>query len=145
MAGLFQRLPAPARALADLRGDEPAWRRADLWRLANAARAVGLATTGGQVQLRLPSAIHELYWQDYDPGERRPEESWPVHTDRSWKELLFLTGTLPSEDAIIEGARRFWPWLRLSDAEAKAAMWFVVYLAVEPGLPRQNFAGFSRS
>ncbi len=129
MTGLFQRLPTPARALADVRNGEAAWRRADLWRLANAARAAGLAATGGQVQLRLPSATHELYWQDYDPGERRPDETWPVYADRSWRELLFLVGTLPSDQAIIDGARRLWPWLKLPDADARAAMWFVVYLA----------------
>lgn len=131
MGSLFQRLPAPARALADVRDGEPAWRRADLQLLSNAARAVSLATTGGQVQLRLPSAIHELYWQDYDPGERGPDETWPEYADRSWKEMLFLTGTLPDDEAIIEGARRLWPWLKISDAEAKTAMWFVVYLTGE--------------
>jgi hypothetical protein len=126
--GLIQRLPEPARALADIRGGEAAWRRADLPLVSNAARAVGLATTGGQVQLRLPSAIHELYWQDYDPGERKPDESWSVYADRSWKELLFLVGTLPDDAAIIDGVRRLWPWFGLPDAEARAAMWFVVYL-----------------
>ena len=131
METLFQRLPAPARALADLQSGEPAWRRADLPLLSNAARAVGLAATGGQVQLRLPSATHELYWQDYDPGERKPEETWSEYADRSWKELLFLTGTLPPDQVIIDGARRLWPWLTISDAEAKATMWFVVYLTAE--------------
>ena len=131
MGDLFQRLPAPARALADVRGGEAAWRRADLGLLSNAARAVSLATLGGQVQLRLPSAIHELYWQDYDPGERKAEETWSQYADRSWKELLFLAGTLPSDQAIIDGARRLWPWLKLGDGEAVQAMWFVVYLSAE--------------
>ena len=131
MSELFQRLPAPARALADVQGGEAAWRRADLKLVSNAARAVSLATTGGQVQLRLPSAIHELYWQDYDPGERKPDETWPQYADRSWKELLFLVGTLPSDDAIMDGARRLWPWLKMSNAEAAEVMWFVVYLVGE--------------
>jgi len=43
---LFQRLPAPARTLADVQGGEAAWRRADLKLVSNAARAVSLATTG---------------------------------------------------------------------------------------------------
>jgi hypothetical protein len=129
LSDLLQRLPAPARALADLRDREAAWRRSDLRLVSHAARAVGLATTGGQVQLRLPSAIHELYWQDYDPGPRKPTETWPEYADRSWKELLFLTGTLPDDAAIINGLRRLWPWLRITDADARAAMWFVVYLA----------------
>jgi len=131
MAGLVQRLPAPARALADIRQGEAAWRRADLGFLSNAARAVGLATTGGQVQLRLSSATHELYWQDYDPGDRRPDETWHQYADRSWKELLFLTGTLPPDAVMIDGARRLWPWLKIADSEAVDAMWFVVYLAAE--------------
>ncbi len=83
------------------------------------------------MQLRLPSAIHELYWQDYDPGERKPDETWPQYADRSWKELLFLVGTLPSDDAIMDGARRLWPWLKMSNAEAAEVMWFVVYLVGE--------------
>ena len=132
METLFQRLPPPSRTLADLRNEEPAWRRADLPLLSNAARAVGLAATGGQVQLRLPSATHELYWQDYDPCERKLEETWPEYADRSWKELLFLTGTLPPDQVIIDGARRLWPWLTIADEEAGAAMWFVVYLAAKP-------------
>ncbi len=131
MGVFFQRLPAPTRALADVRGGEAAWRRADLPLLANAARAMSLATTGGQVQLRLPEGAHELYWQDYDPGERRQDESWPQYVDRSWKELLFLAGTLPPDQVIIDGARRLWPWLGISGAEAAEAMWFVVYLADE--------------
>ena len=130
---MIQRLPAPARALADLRAGEPAWRRSDLGLLANAARAVGLATTGGQVQLRLSSATHELYWQDYDPGECKPDETWPQYADRSWKELLFLTGTLPPDAVIVDGARRLWPWLKIGDAEAAEAMWFVVYLRAQEG------------
>ena len=131
MAGLIQRLPAPARALADIRDQEAAWRRADLVLVSNAARAVGLAATGGQVQLRLASVTHELYWQDYDPGDRRPDETWPQYADRSWKELLFLTMTLPPDEVMIEGARRLWPWLKITDAAAAEAMWFVVYLAAE--------------
>ena len=131
LPGLIQRLPDPARALADLRSGEAAWRRADLPLLANGARAMGMATTGGQVQLRLASATHELYWQDYDPGDRRSDETWSGYADRSWKELLFLTGTLPPDQVIIDGARRLWPWLKIADEEARAAMWFVVYLAAE--------------
>lgn len=131
MSSLFQRLPPPARALANVRDGEAAWRRGDLPLLSNAARAVGLAATGGQVQLRLPSVTHELYWQDYDPGDRRPDETWPIYADRSWKELLFLTGTLPPNQIMIDGARRLWPWLKLTDAAAAEAIWFVVYLAAE--------------
>ena len=131
MSELFQRLPAPARALADVRDGEAAWRRRDLGLVSNAARAVGLATTGGQVQLRLKGGVHELYWQDYDPGERKPTERWPEYADRSWKELLFLVGTLPDDDALIDGVRRLWPWSKFADADAKAAMWFVIYLEAE--------------
>ena len=131
MAGLVQRLPASARALADIRQGEAAWRRADLGLVSSAARAIGLATTGGQVQLRLPSVTHELYWQDYDPGDRRADETWAEYADRSWKELLFLTMTLPPDEVMIDGARRLWPWLKITDAEAAEAMWFVVYLAAE--------------
>ena len=133
MAGLEERLPPEVRALADIRDGEAAWRRADLLLLSNAARSIGLATTGGQVQLRLASATHELYWQDYDPGERRPDETWLRYADRSWKELLFLAGTLPPDRVMIDGARRLWSWLKITDDQTNEALWFVVYLAEEGG------------
>lgn len=132
MTPLEDRLPDQVRALASWRDGEAAWRRADLGALAEAARAAGLAARGGQVQLRLADATHELYWQDYDPGERRASEDWPAYVERSWKELLFLAGGLPADETIIEGARGVLGGLdRVSDAEAREALWFVAYLEAE--------------
>lgn len=59
-------LPPDIRALGDLRGNEYAWRRADLPRVFDAAKLAGLANLGGQVQFRLPDGTCELYWQNFD-------------------------------------------------------------------------------
>ena len=129
---LESRLEPEVRALADWREGEAAWRRADLPRLARAARAAGLACTGGQAQIRLPDGLHELYWQDYDPGPQRVYEDWPAYVVRSWKEALFLVDGLPPDEVILGGARRLLPELEgLSDAEAAEGLWFVVYLEAE--------------
>jgi hypothetical protein len=120
------------QALADWREGEAAWRRADLPRLARAARAAGLACRGGQAQVRLPDILHELYWQDYDPGPQRAYEDWPAYVERSWKETLFLLDGLPPDEMILDGAHRLLPALdAVSDAEAAEGLWFVVYLEAQ--------------
>ncbi len=124
---LEHRLPAPVLALADRRHGESAWRRTDLPALAQAASAAGLATFGGQVQIRLRSGVHELYWQDYDPTPRRPGERWPDFVDRSWKELLFLVADLPPDDQLAAAVGEGDPAERLN------GLWFVVYLEAGPG------------
>ncbi len=129
MAALERRLALEVQALADWKSGEAAWRRADLQRLGDSARAAGLATRGGQVQLRLAGAAHELYWQDYDPSERRACETWLDYVDRTWREMLFLVAGLAPDQAIIDGARRIKPALaQIGDAEALNGLWFVVYL-----------------
>ena len=69
-------LPEAIRALADLRGNEFAWRRRDLPRVFDAAKAARLANLGGQVQFRLPDGTCDLYWQTFDVVSGRPDESW---------------------------------------------------------------------
>ncbi len=130
-ADLTATLPEPVRAAVDWRQDEPAWRRADIPALAQAAEEAGLACIGGQVQLRLPGVTAELYWCDYDPAPRRQAEPWSEYSSRSWREIVFLVDALPTDEALIEGARKTLP--ELSDSEPSQfadAVWFVVYLAV---------------
>jgi hypothetical protein len=128
-----RRLPQDILALADWRGGEAAWRRKDLPLLAAAAAGLGFACLGGQVQIRLPDATAELYWQDFDPVERRPAEDWETYVRRSWSEALFLADSLPSDEALIGAARSAFEALaQRTDAELADGLWFVTYLAAAP-------------
>jgi len=123
-----RRLPADILALADWREGEAAWRRPDLPRLAAAAASLGFACSGGQVQVRLPEATAELYWQDFDPAEQRSSEDWPAFVARSWKEALFLAQGLPSDEILVEQASRISGLEHVPHAELKACLWFATYL-----------------
>ena len=131
-APLEDLLPANLLALADWRWREAGWRRDCLDELAQAATDRGLATIGGQVQLRLPDALAELYWRDYDPSPRREGEGWTVFVARSWKELKFLINDLPADPLLGEDARRLDGLDDYSTDELTGAVRFVVYLAAEP-------------
>lgn len=127
-----RRLPQAVLNLADWRGGEAAWRRADLPRVAEAAVRLGFACIGGQVQFRLPEATAELYWQDFDPADRRASEDWAAYVDRSWKEALFLAAGLPADDVLIGQARKFSGLESLPKAKLQQALWFVAYLRAGP-------------
>jgi hypothetical protein len=127
-----RRLPPDILALADWRDGEAAFRRADLPRVAAAAARMGFACSGGQVQVRLPDATAELYWQDFDPADRRAAEDWPAYVERSWKEALFLAAGLPADPALVGQARQFKGLEDIPETKLQQALWFVVYLA-KPG------------
>ena len=129
---LEDRLPASLLAKADWRWREAGWPRETLDELAEAAIACGLASIGGQVQVRLPDATAELYWRDYDPTPHRDGEPWPVFVERSWKEMLFLIRDLPRDALLGEDARRLEGMDDYSMDELTAGVRFVVYLAAEP-------------
>ena len=109
-----RRLPADILALAD-------WREGE-------AASLGFACSGGQVQVRLPEATAELYWQDFDPAEQRSSEDWPAFVARSWKEALFLAQGLPSDEILVEQASRISGLEHVPHAELKACLWFATYL-----------------
>ncbi len=126
-------LPADVQAAADWRLGEAAWRRADLDRLAQAASEAAVACIGGQVQLRLPGEMYELYWTDYDPAPRREGEIWSVFATRSWREMLFLVADLPTDAELARGARERFEELAGHDVEGlRTALWCVVYLEMDP-------------
>jgi hypothetical protein len=128
-----RRLPEEILALADWRFDEAAWRRKDLPLVAAAAIALDLACLGGQVQFRVPDGIAELYWQDFDPTDRKPDEDWSAYVARSWSEALFLLDSLPSDQQLIDAARTFAGLQDRAEAELLEGLWFVTYLSAAPG------------
>jgi hypothetical protein len=93
------RLPEAIRELGDLRGNEYAWRRHDLSRVFDAAKAARLANLGGQVQFRLPDGTCELYWQNFDVASRGPDESWGAFVERSRADVDVAASILPLRSA----------------------------------------------
>ncbi len=73
------RLPADILARADFRHNEYAWRFDDLPAVIEAAKGLNLLNLGGQLQLRTPEAIGEVYWVAVDPCQNVPEDlPWDV-------------------------------------------------------------------
>jgi hypothetical protein len=64
-------------------GNEYGWRKDDVLNVIEAARKLGIAIIGGQVQYRLPNATCELYWLSYDSEDRKPNESWIDYCNRA--------------------------------------------------------------
>lgn len=119
------KLPAELLERADLRANEPAWRRDDLPQLAEKAKALSFACLGGQVQFRFDDSTCELYWLSYDPAERWPNETWQAFVQRSWDEMIAKLNALPDNDAIICEARK--NFTTVTDADLSDGPWFVTY------------------
>jgi hypothetical protein len=101
-------LPQELLSKASLQGNEYAWRIADVAEVIAAARDLGLATLGGQIQFRTPDGICELYWLSADADERRPGEDWLAFVARSADQVLWLfTRLVADTDFIAEGVRTF--------------------------------------
>lgn len=125
-------LPRDVLDRADLRGNEYAWRRADLFRVLDAAQAVGLANLGGQVQFRLPDGTCELYWRNFDVEGQRTGESWDAFVPRSRLEVERALARLPGDETILGEALESFEFLRQKAAEGGdvlAGLCFVCYLA----------------
>lgn len=126
------RLPEAIRELGDLRGNEYAWRRHDLSRVFDAAKAARLANLGGQVQFRLPDGTCELYWQNFDVASRGPDESWGAFVERSRADVdVALSRIPPDEELIAEGLAHF-DFLRAEASggvDLASALCFVSYFA----------------
>ena len=127
------RLPADILQRATLRGNEYAWKRADLSMLFAAAETAGIANLGGQVQFRVPGGTCELYWQSFDSSGRRPGETAESWVSRSRQEAEATLLRIPSDaELVAEGLAQF-DFLRGKAAEGvdvKEALCFVCYFAV---------------
>ena len=125
-------LPRDVLNRADVRGNEYAWPRGDLARVFAAAQAAGLASRGGQVQLRLPDGTCELYWQNFDVEGQRPGESWEGFVARSRHDVEVALSRLPPDEALLrEGLEQF-DFLREQAAQGvdlAAALCFVCYFS----------------
>ena len=127
------RLPAEILKRATLRGNEYAWRRADLPMLFVAAESAEIANLGGQVQFRVPDGTCELYWHSFNSSDRRPGESTESWVSRSRQEAEASLLRVPSDaELVTEGLAQF-EFLREKAAEGldvKETLCFVCYFAV---------------
>jgi hypothetical protein len=80
-------LPPAVLCKALLRGNEYAWPLDDVPAAIAAARSVGLATLGGQVQFRTPDGTCELYWLNADAEDWRSGEAWSEFVTRSAEQV----------------------------------------------------------
>ena len=129
-------LPERIRLKADIRGNEYAWRRADLPEVLAAAREAELATLGGEVQFRLEDGTCELYWHSFDSAKRADGESWSSYVERTNRETLASLERLPSEETlVVDGVTKF-EFLR--DCANRGVdlldfLWYVCYFARRSG------------
>jgi hypothetical protein len=101
------KLPTNILEKAVISGNEYGWRRPDVVAVIKAAPSSGLAVLGGQIQFVVPDGTCELYWMNFDPTDRKPEESWEAYAIRSSEETLALVDGVMSVDLVQEGINHF--------------------------------------
>ena len=127
------RFPADILQRASPRGNEYAWKRADLPRVLAAAEAAGLANLGGQVQFRAPAGTCELYWHSFESLPRRSEESAESFVRRSRREVETVLLRVPSDAELTADALAHFELLReqaAAGADVEEMLCFVCYFAV---------------
>jgi hypothetical protein len=103
-----ERLPAEILALGSCRGNEWAWPVEHVPAAIAAARGLGLATLGGQIQFRCPEGTCELYWLSADSSPRLAGEPWADYVTRSADEVLAGFHRLPANVAALDPEIRRW-------------------------------------
>jgi len=140
-------LPPEVLRKAKRSGEELAWRKEDLESAVLAARDRGLACLGGQPQFIFPDGTCELYWVNYDPGDRKGDETWQAYVERTASQVLEAFRLRCAETDFREEAQRF-GFLKEKIAEGKADLidhlWFVVYFAPERGAAAQARSGSAK-
>ena len=136
MSELEPFLPADLLSCADKRGNDYAWRRKDLLRVAAAAKKAGLASCGGQVQFRSTDGTFEIKWRSFDPEYRRENEAWNKYVVRSWKETCLKWQNLFDNDDLIEEGRKIFKIIKETETREvlpRDVLWFVLYFAKTSG------------
>jgi hypothetical protein len=93
---------------ASVRGNEFAWKKEDVIHVILSAKESRLASIGGQVQFRFPDGYCELYWINFDSGDRKEDELWDDYVTRSADEVIKEFNRINREfDLLDEGYRSF--------------------------------------
>jgi hypothetical protein len=133
-------LPAEIRAKASVTpGGEHAWRFEDVPAVLEAARAVGLASLGGQPQFQFEGGTCEPYWINVGTDERGADEPWEAFVDRSTALVRQHVEERCTPDALREAAGGFRFIREKVDAEGVDPMdhvWLVLCFATEAWMNR---------
>ena len=126
-------LPTDILARAVMSGKEYGWRRADVVATIRVAPSVGLAVLGGQVQFVVPDGTCELYWMNFDPTERKPQEPSDTYVSRSSEETLAALQRVMSHDLVQEGVSTFGilKQKQSQGIDLEQHLLFIVYLQTE--------------
>jgi hypothetical protein len=133
------KLPDAIRSKASVTaGGEHAWRMDDVPEVIHAARDMGFACLGGQLQFQFTDGTCEAYWISFDPTDRRLGEPWPDYVLRSAEETLSAFRRICRETDVRKVASE-WDFIqRKIDREGcdpRDYLWFTLYFQAEPGRP----------
>jgi len=104
----YLKLPKYLLEISIKNSNEYGWRQNDVLAVITAARAVSLATLGGQVQYIIPAGTYELYWLSYDStADQKVNEDWLTFCDRSANECSEKFKQLISTDIESEAISSF--------------------------------------
>jgi len=109
---------------------EYGWREADFSDVIEAARRTPMAVVGGQIQYIFPDATCELYWLNYDPAERKPDETWLSYCNRTAQECQELFVKITSSANAEEEAVSSFDFLKVKVTEGvdiAAHKAFIIY------------------
>lgn len=89
-----------------------------------------MAIVGGQIQYIFPDATCELYWLNYDPAERKPDETWLSYCNRTAQECQELFVKITSSANAEEEAVSSFDFLKVKVTEGvdiAAHKAFIIY------------------
>jgi hypothetical protein len=115
-------------------GKEYAWRQQGVQQAIIAAKEIGLATIGGQVQFITPDGVCELYWLSYDSTARKGLEKWEEFVIRSANESIGKFNELCIKTNFINaGIESFLLLREMSKSEdISKYLYFVLYFEKQP-------------
>ena len=118
-------------------GGEYSWHKEDFIEVIEAARSIGLASIGGNVQYIFPDGIYDLYWLTYDSKDWKPGEAWADYVDRSATEVIEGFMKLCSTTNFHDIAReeRFAHKRVILEGEPNSNLWFINYFMSEASIP----------
>src|SRR5262249_10425678 len=112
-----------------------AWRMDDVEEVVLAARNLGLACLGGQLQFQFPDGICEAYWISLDPTEQHSDEPWEHYVTRSAQEALSKFRQV-CRDTDFKKLGREWDFIaqkiEREGCDPKEYLWFPLYFKSRP-------------
>lgn len=129
-------------ARASMRGDEYAWRKKDLLRVADEAQTSEIACDGWKVLFRTPDGDGELCWFSFYPEGLNGHETWQQFVERSWQVSRGKWRELFKEAELLEEGRKAFRLIQQTEDKEllpREALWFIIYFrSSESGLAERK-------